>query len=143
MILCNSLHAIAVQKGKLKLTNLRELEWSKLILFPGLFDAATKIELRSSIDLRSGKSMAEAKLGLCRRFRAASTGLGLVHGIPLGSDSGLGVDVGACLAVPEELRIATTGGAGLRELADAAHFHVDIDRLELVVDLDKLPRAFK
>jgi hypothetical protein len=119
------------------LTNLRTLEWRKLVLLPGILDAATKLEMRSTLDLRTWRPTVEAKLGLRRKF--ASSGLSLIHRVELAR--GCSLDVGATLTLPEELRLATTAGAGLRELAQAARVGVELDTLEVSVDLDEALEA--
>jgi hypothetical protein len=47
--------------GTVGLTNLSSVEWSKTWLYPGLLDAATRVELRSCFDLSTGKVDAELR----------------------------------------------------------------------------------
>jgi hypothetical protein len=122
--------------GQFKLTSARQLEWSKMWLFPGLTDAATRVQVRSALDLRTGKADAEVKLGLRRLM--SKRGLSLVHRVPLDLRTDAvraSVDFGATITVPDELKIGTAEDAGLRQLADAARVVVDLDRLELRLDL--------
>jgi hypothetical protein len=63
----------------------------------------------------------------------------LIHRVELAR--GCSLDVGATLTLPEELRLATTAGAGLRELAQAARVGVELDTLEVSVDLDEALEA--
>ena len=122
--------------GKFTLHSLHTLEWSKLVLFPGILDAATKLEVRTVVDLQTRRAASEVKLGL--RRKVASSGLSLVHRVELEPKlPGCSFDVGATLTLPEELRLATSSGS-LRELARAAHVEVDLDTLELNIDLDAL-----
>jgi len=125
-----------VTKGKFKLTNLRKLEWSRLVLLPGILDAATRLELRSNMDLHTRQPTAEVKLGL--RRKTASSGLGLVHSVALDWLPGGSLDIGAMVTLPSELRLGTAEGAGLRELARAMRVEVDIETLCLDLQLDEM-----
>jgi len=49
--------------GSITVTNLSRLEWTKMWLFPGLTDAATRVELRSTFDLSTGRGDAELRYG--------------------------------------------------------------------------------
>ena len=64
--------------GELALNDLSTLRWRKTWFLPGLTDAATRIETRAAIDLRSGRPDAQLKLGLRRLL--APPGARFVHG---------------------------------------------------------------
>ena len=128
------LHATArdpVLGGQVEWNGNSHIEWKKLWLFPGLTDAATRVEVRCSTD-----AGAEIKLGLMSRARPR--GLSLVHRLAL-PIPGLppnvrcAVDMGATLLVPPELAIGTQGG--LRAFAAAAQLEADLDRLDVCVEL--------
>ena len=106
------------------------LSWCKMWLFPGLTDAATRVELRCSTE-----GEAELKLGLMGRTRPR--GLSLVHRIPVPiagvSNCKCDLDVGATLLVPAELKLGS--GSGLRALAEAAQIEADVDKLDLCIEL--------
>uniref|UniRef100_A0A7S3T775 Uncharacterized protein n=1 Tax=Emiliania huxleyi TaxID=2903 RepID=A0A7S3T775_EMIHU len=118
----------------------RSLRWSRLWLLPGLADAATRVEVCSAVDLRTGKPDAELRLGLRRAF--SKRGLSLVHAVPLslplggeqeggGRSPPLRLEVGATLDVPAEVTLsARDPRAALR----SARFSVDIDRADLCVE---------
>ena len=72
--------------GDLSLKNLTLITWRRTWLFPGLTDAATKVEVRSWLNLQTGRADAEVKLGLRRRF--SKKGLSLVHSLPLDGPGG-------------------------------------------------------
>jgi hypothetical protein len=129
--------------GQIELCSGSRIEWSKLWLFPGLSDAATRVEVRTGFDLRAGRAQGELKLGL-RGVR--KRGLSLVRRVPfargkpsgdeearVGSGPHCSVDVGATLTLPDELKLGTEGG--LRALSEAAHVEMDIDTLDLIVEL--------
>ena len=120
-------------RGNLELRE-GELAWSKLWLFPGLTDAATRVLLRSTLDLGTGRVDSELKLTLRRRL--SPRGLQLIHRVPLATASNYrsSVDVGATITVPEELRLTTRRTGGLRQLAESAQFEVDFDCLDVCVD---------
>ena len=87
--------------GQLSLRDLSRLEWRKTWLFPGLADAATRVEVRSTLDLRTAQPDVRLKLGLRRSF--ASSGMSFVQDVPLdGSDGHCKVSVGATLTVREQ-----------------------------------------
>lgn len=120
--------------GKVVLRSDRTLEWRKAYLLPGLLDAATRLTLRSSLDLKNGSPFAEVKLGL--RRRQASRGVRLVHRLPLDGEFGrCGLDIGATLTLPDDLRLATEEGGGPQQLLDEAQLGVAFDTLDLHVDL--------
>lgn len=115
----------------------RTLEWSKHLIMPGLLDSATRLTLRSSLDLRTGKPSAEVKLGL--RRKQASRGLRLVHRLGLPQLEGVAgrcsLDVGGTLTLPDSLVLSTEAGGGPRQLLDAARVQADFDTFDLLVDL--------
>lgn len=87
--------------GQLSLRDLSRLEWRKTWLFPGLADAATRVEVRSTLDLRTAQPDVRLKLGLRRSF--ASSSMSFVQDVPLdGSDGHCKVSVGATLTVREQ-----------------------------------------
>ena len=123
-----------------------QLSWSKLWLFPGLTDAATRLELRSAIDLRTGKASSEVKLGLRGVRKVGPNSLRIKQRLPLAGVEApgrlrniklqVGVDAGATLTLPHELRLgAGEGTPSLGEFARAAKLEVDVDTLDLCVDL--------
>jgi len=124
----------SVMGGELSLKNLSSVELRKIWLFPGLFDAATKVEMLSSVDLKTGRADAQLKLGL--RRRVSRRGLSLVHAVSLDGGQGhLSLDVGATLLVPDELSLSADD-VRTRSFSslDAATFHVDFDRLDIRVE---------
>jgi len=117
--------------GRLKLVDQSSLEWARMWLFTGLADAATKVQLRTSVDLRTGRTDGAVSIGL--RRKVCARGVSFVHRQPIdGLPCRCHVDVGATLVMPDELRLAVgSGSSGLRELAEAARVELDADRLEL------------
>ena len=63
--------------GQLSLRDLSTLEWRKTWLFPGIADAATRVEVRSTLDLQTARPDVRLKLGLRRSF--ASSGMSFVQ----------------------------------------------------------------
>jgi hypothetical protein len=129
-------------RGQLELDGLAQsVSYSKLWLFPGLSDAATRVELRTGVDLRTGRKHGELRLGLRGVRKVGPNTLSLVHRVPLLAEAQLGVpvradlDVGATLKLPDELKLGTAAGSRLRDLAAAAQAEVDLDRLDLCVGL--------
>ena len=127
-------------RGRVELKGQR-VEWRKMWLFPGLVDAATRVELRSAVDLRDGRARSEFRLGL-RGVR--STGLSLVHRVAVGSGRvgpwtcDCSVDVGATLVVPDEFTLSLSGGDGggnVEETIRDARISADFDRLDVCLDL--------
>ena len=113
-----------------------KLTWCKLWLFPGLSDAATRVELRSALDLRSGKCHAEVNLGLRgARREATKNSLRIVHRQPVHGGGVVNVDAGALLTLPDELRLATDGTGGLRALATKARMEVEVDQLDVCIEI--------
>ena len=108
------------------------LVWCKLWLFPGLTDAATRLELRSSLDMRSGRSDSEVRLRLRGVRRDGANGLRLVHRVPMSSRVSL--DAGASLTLPDELRLSTDGSSDLRALA-STQVELLVDQLDLRVEV--------
>ena len=116
----------------------RTLEWTKAFILPGLLDSATRLTLRSTLDLRTGAPSGEVKLGL--RRRQPSRGLRLVQrlAVPLEGTPFEGrcfVDVGATVTLPDDLHLGTEEGAGPKQLLDSAQFGVDADTLILHLEL--------
>ncbi|EOD08261.1 hypothetical protein EMIHUDRAFT_208370 [Emiliania huxleyi CCMP1516] len=110
----------------------RSLRWSRLWLLPGLADAATRVEVCSAVDLRTGKPDAELRRGLS-----------LVHAVPLSLPLGgeqarlreTALEARGTRAaranVPAEVTLsARDPRAALR----SARFSVDIDRADLCVE---------
>jgi hypothetical protein len=117
--------------GQLEINSGGRLGWRKLWLFPGLTDAATRVDVGVSTD--EGVVL---KLGLMSRDRAK--GLRLVHRVPvpsgfMPSNTSCSIDVGATLQVPAELKLGS--GSGLRALGEAAQVEADLDCLDLCVEL--------
>ena len=112
--------------------------WCKLWLFPGLTDSATRVELRSAFDLRTGKGHSEVKLGLrgLRREQGLKNSLRLVHRQSVNGGDVLNVDAGALLTLPDELRVSTDGTGGLRKLASKALVEIEVDQLDVCIDLE-------
>lgn len=104
------------------------LTWSKLWLFPGLTDAATRVELRSVLDLRGWRTESELRLRLRGVQREGANQLRLVHRVRVSQRASL--DAGASLTLPDELRIGTDGKHSL-----AAQVEILVDQLDLCVDL--------
>ena len=121
--------APSVVGGQLNLAG-STAEWRRMWLLPGLADAATKITLLTHVDLRTGHAHGEVSLGL--RRKVTSSGLRLVHRQCIGGPCH--VDIGATLALPNELRITTSGGT-LCEFVDAARVEVDVDQAEICLAL--------
>ena len=71
--------------GDLSLSDMSQLQWSKMWVFPGLSDAATRVEARCKLDLKTGQPDLRLKLGLRRRF--AQPGMSFVHDIPIDGTS--------------------------------------------------------
>lgn len=123
-------------KGRVELTRER-VEWRKMWLFPGLVDAATRVELRSALDLRDGHTSSELRLGL-RGIRPR--GLSLVHRVPIRNvrvgqlACDCSVDVGATLVVPEELKLGLSGCTVDNSL-HSTKVDIDFDRLDLCVEV--------
>ncbi len=110
------------------------LEWSKLWVVPGLFDAATRLQLRSTLNLRTGVADADLRLGLRRRERGP--GLHLVHRIPVERSGGrCAVDVGATFTVPAEVRVSARGGLD-DELRSEHLVKAELDKINLCFDVD-------
>jgi len=131
--------------GELALSDLSQLQWTKAWFFPGLSDAATRVEARCAVDLRTGQPDLELKLGLRRRF--AKPGISLVHDIPLDGKRGHAkLSVGSTITVPEELQLTGADVAAAAKakrdgkeaeamaLLKQAYFDVDIDRLDLLLE---------
>jgi len=120
--------------GRLTLKNLDQLEWTKTWIMPGLTDAATRVEVQSQLDLRTGKTDAMLKLGLRRRM--SKPGLSLVHEIAVdGTQGHLKLDVGATFLFPEELKLtAADVRSGSSASLQSARVEVDFDRLDLRVE---------
>ena len=72
--------------GQLSLRDLSTLEWRKTWLFPGIADAATRVEVRSTLDLQTAQPDVRLKLGLRRSF--ASSGMSFVQDVPLDGADG-------------------------------------------------------
>eukprot|EP00316_Scyphosphaera_apsteinii_P017476 CAMPEP_0119323720 /NCGR_PEP_ID=MMETSP1333-20130426/61404_1 /TAXON_ID=418940 /ORGANISM="Scyphosphaera apsteinii, Strain RCC1455" /LENGTH=178 /DNA_ID=CAMNT_0007331237 /DNA_START=83 /DNA_END=622 /DNA_ORIENTATION=+ len=135
--------------GELSLSNFAQLEWRKVWLFPGLSDAATRIELSSSFDLTSRCADAKLRVGLRRKF--SKRGLSFVHTMPLDGKTGhCKLDLGASLTVPNELQLTdadvrdaarrlTRRGFGTGSTPPFAgpemNFALDLDRLDIRLDL--------
>jgi len=59
----------------------------------------------------------------------------MVHSVPLdGEQAHCRLDVGATLTVPDELRLTLEDVRNRRSALDAAHFGIDLDRLDLCVE---------
>ena len=120
--------------GDLSLQNLTLLVWKKTWLLPGLTDAATKVQVRSFWNLKTGQADARVSLGLRRRF--SPQGLSLVHSVPVDAHGRCTLDRGCTVTVPEELQVTA------RHLVESSHsavlpaprFCVDFDRLDLCLD---------
>ena len=98
--------------------------------FPGLTDAATRVELATSVDLQTGRVDARLRLGLRRRF--SSKGLSLVHALPLdGSHGRCKLDIGATLSMPEELELTSDDLRERRNSLRDVKLGIDFDRLDL------------
>ena len=152
--------------GELSLSDLSQLKWSKTWIFPGLADAATRVEVKSTLDLKTARPDVRFKLGLRRPF--APPGLSFVHDVPLDGKNGKAkLSVGATVTVPDELQLsaadvpAVVGGRGKAEVGaplqpsalylrcaahprdsrPAAFLRQEVDLLKqayLAVDLDRL-----
>ena len=83
----------------------RLLRYRKTWFFPGLTDAATRVEVTSSLDLHTMRGDAELKVGLRRKF--ARRGVGIVHSLDLAP--GVRADVGATLHLPDEVSVVSVG----------------------------------
>lgn len=110
--------------GELSLSDLSQLKWSKTWIFPGLADAATRVEVKSTLDLKTARPDVRFKLGLRRPF--APPGLSFVHDVPLDGKNGKAkLSVGATVTVPVELQLsaadvpAVVGGRGKAEVGAA------------------------
>jgi len=115
--------------------NMTQLQWTKAWYLPGLADAATRVELRSVIDFRTGRGDAELRLGLRRSF--SKRGLSLVHQVDVGGTGHCKVDVGATLTVPDELQLSAQEllrPSPTRGRSGDARFGIDVDRLDLRLD---------
>ena len=118
--------------GRVELEGTGQASWRKLWLFPGLSDAATRVEVRSSVDLRTGRAHGEVKLGLRGLRHETKNRLRLVHRERLRHN--LDLDAGATLTLPDELRLATSS-SDMRQLFDDASVELDLDQLDLCVNL--------
>ena len=118
--------------GRVELEGTGQASWRKLWLFPGLSDAATRVEVRSSVNLRTGRAHGEVKLGLRGLRPEAKNSLRLVHRERLRHN--LDLDAGATLTLPDELRLATSS-SDMRQLFDDASVELDLDQLDLCVNL--------
>lgn len=127
--------------GQLSLRDLSTLEWRKTWLFPGIADAATRVEVRSTLDLQTAQPDVRLKLGLRRSF--ASSGMSFVQDVPLdGADGHCKVSVGATVTVPDELQLSAAdvpavvrrGRAADVPLLNQAYVAVDLDRLDLLIE---------
>lgn len=117
--------------GRIEINSRGHIGWSKLWLFPGLTDAATRVHLGCSTDRGL-----ELKLGLMSRERPR--GLRLIHRVPMPiaftpRNTKCSIDIGATLQVPAELTLGN--GNGLRQFCEAAQVEADLDCLDLSVEL--------
>ena len=127
--------------GQFVLTNMDTLEWSKLWLFPGISDAATRLQIRSTLNLRTGRADGGVSLGLRRSSESGSwaRAIRLVHRVPINAAPGCAIDIGASIRLPEEISLsseawASGGMGGLRKEVENARVHVDLDTLDLCID---------
>ena len=106
----------------------RLLRYRKTWFFPGLTDAATRVEVTSSLDLHTMRGDAELKVGLRRKF--ARRGVGIVHTLDLAQ--GVRADVGATLHLPDEVSVSV--GRDDAPARPPLAVEVDFDRLDLRAD---------
>jgi hypothetical protein len=118
--------------GRMELEGTGKASWRKLWLFPGLSDAATRVEVRSSVDLRTGRAHGEVKLGLRGLRHETKNRLRLVHRERLRHN--LDLDARVTLTLPDELRLATDSN-GMRQLVNDARVELDLDELDLCINL--------
>lgn len=122
--------------GSLSLTNLKALEWRNTLLLPGIADAAMRLDLSASADLRTRCIDVRLKLGLRRQF--PWRGISFINTLPLDGSSGrCYLDTGATLSVPVEIDV------NVRQLCHAtpcAKEMVDAkdEPLLLALDFDQL-----
>ena len=98
------------------------------VVLPWLTDAATRVEVTSSLDLHV-RSDAEPKVGL--RRESARRGVGIVHTLDLAQ--GVRADVGATLHPPDEVSVGVGRGDDAPPRPPLA-VEVDLDRLDLRLD---------
>ena len=108
----------------------RLLRYRKTWFFPGLTDAATRVEVTSSLDLHTMRGDAELKVGLRRKF--ARRGVGIVHTLDLAQ--GVRADVGATLHLPDEVSVVSVGRGADAPPRPPLAVEVDLDRLDLRLD---------
>jgi len=105
------------------------VEWRKDYELPGISDTATKVELRSTVDLKTGTPDVGVKISLWKKQKA---GLSFEKEIPIeGTEGHVKAAVGTCLYIPNEVGLAATD---LKKGAKMPFVAADIDKLDLVVE---------